>query len=123
AFPPKGQSILQRKRHFAALGGAEKRADRDRLAVRGKREMIRGLVALFEHDARPERLEPPALSPAIDIDPFQGQLVFGQTQMLALPRAAIAEAEREIDQANIEAEKRRHRPGAAQHEGDADAET
>src|SRR5208282_1076498 len=67
----------------------------------------------------PDRLEAPGAPVAAHPDALDRHLFLGQAQMLGLARAAIARAERDIDQGHVEAEKPGDRPGAHQNAADA----
>src|SRR6516164_6312125 len=80
------------------------------------------LVLLLEDEAEPEGLELPARALAFDADALDGEALLGKAQLLAQLGAAIADAKGEIDEEHVDAEERRHRPGAVQHENKADNE-
>ena len=56
-------------------------------------------------------------------DALDGEGVAGEPQCLAAPRAAVIEAESDIDEGDVEAEKPHDRPRADRNEADADRET
>ena len=68
-------------------------------------------MLLVDHP-QPEWLEAPKAAVAADTDTLDGELLIGKAQRLALPRAAVRQAERDIDQQHVEPEKAADRPGA-----------
>src|SRR5262245_17580503 len=88
------------------------------MPVRGERQPVRFVGRLVEYDAQPERLEPPELALAANADALDRELVAGEAQRLALPRAAVAAAEGDIDERDVEPEKPADRPGAERDEQD-----
>ena len=70
-------------------------------------------------DPEPEGLKPPGRRSPRTLDPLDGEIVAGEPERLALPRAAVVEAEREIDERDVEAEKADDRPGADRDKADA----
>ena len=80
--------------------------------MRGDEQPVRLIGALFQDHPEPEGLEAPAAALASDADPLDGEFFAGEPDRLALPGAAVAEPEGEIDESDVEAEKPDDRPGA-----------
>src|ERR1700757_4864536 len=59
---------------------------------------------------------------AAHADAFDGKHLTGKAERFALPRTAVIEPERQIDEPYIETEEPDHRPGADRDETDADGE-
>src|SRR5262252_4286104 len=90
--------------------------------MRGDEQAILLIGPLFEDHPYPERLKPPEAALATHAHPFDREDIVGEPDRLALPRATVIEAEDEIDDGDVEAEKAHHRPGADRDKTDADTE-
>src|SRR6185437_1886829 len=120
--PPGFERRAQPLGEAAPLGRAEEGAKGEALPVGGEKQPVLPFRALFEDDAQPERLEAPAPLLAANPDPLDIERALGEAHGFALPRAAIAQPESEVEQRHVEAEEAGDRPGAGKDEADAAAE-
>src|SRR5437764_14031693 len=111
--PPARQRVLQPCREAAPLAGAEEAAKDEGAAVRGDDQPVAVVWLLLEDDAQPIGLEAPRSTGAAHVDALDRQGVLGETDALLAARAAVIDAEGEIDEGDIEPEEPHDRPGAA----------
>ena len=104
--------VADRRGELAADRGRDEAADHQAAAVRGDEEPVRFIGPFFEDHPDPEGLKAPQATRAAHADPFDREHIPDEADRLALPGAALVEAEGEIDEGHVEPEEPDHRPGA-----------